>query len=173
MLRKALILFLPATLLIAQGRFRAERPRPLDYPRAEARREFRRDRLMARIHQLRMARIQLSLGVPEDKARTLSDRWADFDQDSMGRRQEMKRLRERVSDILVGPGSEEQKNTQIHPMVEQLTALQRQQQEAKRAFEEDIRSSLTPAQQGRFMLLHEEFDKSLQAAIAEQRREKR
>jgi len=173
MLRKALILLLPAALLTAQGRFRAERPRPLDRPRAEARREFRRDRLMARIHQLRMARIQLSLGVPEDKARTLSDRWADFDQDSMGRRQEMKRLRERVNDILVGPGSEEQKNTQIHPMVEQLTALQRQQQDAKRVFEEDIRASLTPAQQGRFMLLQEEFEKSLQAAIAEQRREKR
>lgn len=172
MFRTALILFLPATLLTAQGRFRSERPRALEGPRAEARREFRRDRLMARIHQLRMARIQLSLGVAEDKARTLSDRWADFDQDSMGRRQEMKRLREKVNNILVGPGSEEQKNTQVRPMVEQLTALQRQQQEAKRVFEEDIRASLTPAQQGRFMLLQEEFEKALQAAIAEQRKEK-
>jgi hypothetical protein len=53
-----------------------------------------------------------------------------------------------------------------------LTALQRQQQEAKRVFEEDIRTSLTPAQQGRFMLLQEEFEKALQAAIAEQRKEK-
>lgn len=172
MLRTLMILILPAALLSAQGRLRSERPRALAGPRAEARREIRRDRVMAYIHQLRSRRIQQSLGVPEDKARAMADRWSQFDQDSMDRRQEMKRLREQVNTVLTGPGSEPEKNQQLRPMVEQLATLQKQQQEAKQAFEDDIRASLTPAQQGRFILLIEEFQRSLQEAIAEQRKDK-
>jgi len=169
MFRTALILILPAALLVAQGRPRAERPRL--GARAEARSELRRDRLMARIHQMRMTRIQQALAVPEDKARAIADRWARFDQDSAARSQEMKQLRDHVNGILVGPGSEDEKNTRLRPMVEQLATLQRQQQGTKQAFEEDIRSGLTPAQQGRFILLVEEFQRSLLEAIAEQRKE--
>jgi len=170
MFRTLLILILPAALLSAQGRLRPERPRP--NPRAEARREIRRDRVMAFVHQLRTKRIQQSLGVSEDKARSIADRWGQFDQDSHDRRQEMKRLREQVNGILVGSGSEEEKNLKLRPMVEQLATLQKQQQETKQAFEDEIRASLSPAQQGRFILLIEEFQRSLQEAITEQRKEK-
>jgi hypothetical protein len=167
MFRTLLLLILPAALLSAQGRLRPERPRP--NPRAEARRELRRDRVMAVVHQLRMRRIQQSLGVPEDRARAIADRWARFDEDSHDRRQGMKQLREQVNGILVGPGSENEKNAKLKPMVEQMAVLQKQQQETKQAFEDDIRSSLSPAEQGRFILLMEEFNRALLEAMAKEK----
>lgn len=167
MFRSLLILILPAALLSAQGRLRPERPRP--GPRAEARRELRRERVTAIVHQLRMKRIQQSLGVPEDKARSIADRWAQFDQDSQERRQGMKKLREQVNGILVGPGSEEEKNAKLKPMVEQLAVLQKQQQGTKLAFEDDLRSTLSPAQQGRFILLMEELNRSILEAMPKEK----
>jgi len=53
--------------------------------------------------------------------------------------------------------------------VEQFSTLRLQQQDVKRQFEEDIRSSLTPAQQGRFLLIVEEFQRALVKAIKAQR----
>jgi hypothetical protein len=73
---------------------------------------------------------------------------------------------------LMGPGSEDEKNKKLQPIVEQLTALRQQQQDARKRFEDDIRGSLTPAQQGRFILLVDEFQKSLQEAIQEQRKDR-
>lgn len=171
MFRTALILILAAAVLPAQGRLRAERPRPL-LERREARREMKRDAIMARIHQMRTNRLQQALGVPEDKARAIADRWAQFDVDSMDRRQNMRRLREQVNSTLMGPGSEDEKNTRLRPMIDQLAGEQKLQQEARQKFETEIRNSLTPAQQGRFILLVDEFQRSLQEALAEQKREK-
>lgn len=168
MFRSAFLLFLPALVLPAQGRVRGERPRPF-LMRREGRHDFKRDGIMARLHQMRMNRIQKSLGVPEDKARILADRWSQFDRDSMDRRQDMRRLREQVNAILVGSGSEDEKNTRLRPLIDQLAARQKQQQEARQVFEADIRATLTPAQQGRFILLTEEFQRSMQEALAEQR----
>jgi len=167
MFRTLLLLILPAALLSAQGRLRPERPRP--NPRAEARRELRRDRVMAFVHQLRMKRIQHSLGVPEEKARTIADRWTQFDEDSHDRRQGMKQLREQVNGILVGPGSEEEKNARLKPMVEQLAALQKQQQETKQAFEDALRSDRCPDPQGRFILPMAEFNRSRLEAMAKEK----
>ena len=59
------------------------------------------------------------------------------------------------------PLPEEEKNTRIRPLVEQFSALRQQQQDLKRKFEDDIRSSLTPAQQGRFLLVVEEIQRAL------------
>jgi hypothetical protein len=174
MFRIALLLILPAALLSAQGRLRAERPRlgARVGAGAGARSALFRDRVVAHIHQLRKDKIQQALGVSADKAGAIADRWTQFDQDSAARRQDMKQLREQVNGILVGPGSEDEKNTKLRPMVERLSTLQKQQQETKRAFEEDIRAGLTPAQQARFILLVEEFQRSLQEAIAEQQKGK-
>lgn len=169
MFRTALILILPAMVLSAQGRLHGERPRPFQ-ERREARRDMKRDALMARLHQMRMARIQQSLGVSEDKARAIADRWTQFDRDSMDRRQDMRQLREQINAILMGPGGEEEKNARLRPMIDQLTAHQKQQQEARQKFEADIRSTLSPAQQGRFILLMDEFQRSMQEALTEQRR---
>ena len=171
MFRVALFLILPAVILPAQGRMRPERPRP-QLERREARRDLKRDMIMTRIHQMRMNRIQNALGVSADKARAISDRWAQFDQDSMARRQDTRKLREQVNSILMGHGSEDEKNAKLRPMIDQLTVHQKQQQDARQIFETDIRSALTPAQQGRFIILIEEFQRSMQEAIAEQKNEK-
>ena len=171
MFRSAILLLLPTLVLPAQGRLRGERPRPF-LMRREGRQDFKRDGIMGRLHQMRMNRIQQSLGVPEDKARAIADRWSQFDLDSMDRRQDMRRLREQVNAILVGSGSEDEKNTRLRPLLDQLAARQKQQQEARQVFEADIRAGLTPAQQGRFILLTEEFQRSMLEALAEQRQGK-
>lgn len=171
MFRAALILTLPALLVAAQARPRMMMPQgPMHRP--ALRPQLHRERVMAQLHRIRTARIQESLGVPEDKALAIANRWEKFDRDSMDRRQEMNRLRDQVNTTLVGPGTEEEKNAKLRPMMGQLTLMRQNQQEARRKFEEDICASLTPAQQGRFILLTEEFQKHLQEAIQDQRRDR-
>lgn len=166
MFRPVLLLPLLASLgLSAQGRLRGERPFP-------PRREMRRDMVMTRLHQMRMARLQNTLGVPEDKARAIADRWGRFDEESVERRQDMRRLREQVNGILMGPGAEEDKNARLRPLIDRLAAHQKAQQEARQVFETEIRQNLTPAQQARFLMLVEEFQQSLKDALAEQRRDR-
>lgn len=164
MFRPLLIAFLAASLLPAQGRLRP------DGPPFGPRREMRRDAIMHRLHQMRMHRIQQSLGVPEAKARAIADAWADFDQDSMERRRELRQLREQTNGILVGPGTEDEKNARLRPLLDRLAARQKEQQEARQAFEASVRAQLTPAQQARFILLMDEFQRALQDALDQQRR---
>lgn len=171
--RTALILTLAALSLSAQGRLRPERP-PLDRPmgRPGPGGGPLRERVMAQLHELRMKKIQQSLGVPEEKARAIADRWAQFDQESISRRRLMNELRQQNKNTLMGPGSEEDKNKKLQPIVEHLAGLRQQQEESRKRFEEDLRGSLTPAQQGRFILLVEEFQQTLKEAIQERRRER-
>jgi hypothetical protein len=166
--RTALILLLTALSLGAQGRFRAERPRQF----GERPATLRRDRIVAQLHEIRARRLQQSLGLSEEKANAIADRWSRFDEDSFSRRQQLVQLRQRMNATLMGPGSEDEKNKKLQPIVEQLTGLRQQQQDARKRFEDDIRESLTPAQQGRFILLVDEFQKSLQEAIQEQRKDR-
>jgi len=162
-----LLLALTALTLSAQGRFRPERPRR-EPPERHA--SPRRDRIVARLHEIRSEKLQRTLGLKEDKADAIADRWGKFDEDSFTRRQKMVELRQQMNAALLGPGTEEEKNRKLQPVVEQLAAHRQQQQEARKHFEEEILGSLTPAQQGRFILLVEEFQKSLQDAIQEQRK---
>lgn len=164
-----LILTMTALSLGAQGRLRPERPRR-EAPERPA--VFRRERIVHQLHELRKRKLKDSLGLPDEKAQSIADRWSQFDEDSSGRRQQMVQLRQQVDTTLRGPGSEEEKNKKLQPVVEQLAGLRQQQQKARARFEEDISGSLTPAQQGRFILLVEEFQKSLQEAIQEIRKEK-
>ena len=127
---------------------------------------------MEQLHKVRMNRLQQSLGIPEEKAKSIADRWTQFDQDSMDHRHQMKHLREQFNEILVGPGSEETKNAKLRPLVDQFTTLRQQQQEARHHFEDEIRGSLSPAQQSRFIILMEEFQRELQEAIQEQRKDR-
>jgi hypothetical protein len=166
MFRIAVILAASSLVLPAQVRPRPERPR------AEARREIRRERWMAQLHQFRAKRIQASLGVSEERAKAIADRWEQHDLESMGRRQEMKGLRDQINGILVGPGSEADKNRRLQPMVERLAVLRGQEQESKQKFMEDIRNSLTPAEQARFILLAEDLQRSVKEAIVEQQKDK-
>ena len=167
--RAALILTLTALTLGAQGRLRPERPHRNFSERSAT---PRRDRIVARLHEIRSNKLRESLGLTEDKAKSIADRWSRFDEDSFSRRHEMGQLRQQMNATLTGPGSEEDKNKKLQPVVDQLAGLRQQQQESRKRFEEDIRGSLTPAQQGRFILLVDEFQKSVQEAIQEQRKDR-
>ncbi|GLH73995.1 hypothetical protein GETHLI_24970 [Geothrix limicola] len=172
--RTALLLSLTALSLgAAQGRLMPERPRREPMP-MERERPFlaRRDRIVTQLHEIRTRKLQQSLGLSEEKAKSIADRWSQFDVESFARRRQMNQLRQQMNSTLMGPGSEDEKNKRITPLVGQLADLRQQQQESRRHLEDDIRSSLTPAQQGRFIILVDEFQKSLQEAIREQRRER-
>lgn len=167
--RTILILTLTALALGAQGRFRPERPRRgfAEHPAG-----LRRERIVAQLHEIRTRKLQQSLGLSEDKARSIADRWSKFDEDSSARRRHIGQLRQQMNETLMGPGSEADKNKTLQPLVDQLAGLRQQQQDARRRFEEDIQGSLTPAQQGRFILLMDEMQKAIQEAIQEQRKDK-
>ncbi|HJU83715.1 MAG TPA: hypothetical protein VJ600_05870 [Holophagaceae bacterium] len=170
----ALILSLTALSLgAAQGRPQGERPRRDPMP-MERERPFmaRRDRIVTQLHEIRTRKLQQSLGLSEEKAKSIADRWSQFDMESFARRRQINQLRQQMNTTLMGPGSEDEKNKRITPLVGQLTELRQQQQDARKRLEDDIRGHLTPAQQGRFIILVDEFQKSLQDAIREQRRER-
>ena len=163
MYRMLIALTIPAVLLVAQGGPGPERGRPdLADPAARA-------RIFARLHTIRTERLQASLGVTPVLAKTIADRWGQFDQDSHGRRQTMRETRQKVQDILVGPGSEEEKNVRIGPAMAQFSVLQKAQRDAKEKFEADIQKLLTPAQQGRFLVLMDEFQRRLSEVVRERR----
>lgn len=168
-LRALFLLLLTAFTLGAQGRARPERPFR-DF--AERRAAPRRERIAAALHELRSRKLQRALGLSEEKANAIADRWALFDEESASRRQLMGQLRHQMNTTLMGPGSEEEKNRKLQPVIDELAALRQQQEASRKRFEEDIRGSLTPAQQGRFILLVDEFQKSIQEAIQEQRKER-
>ena len=167
--RTVLIFTLTALSLVAQGRLRPDRPHREP---GERRATPVRDRIMARLHEVRSRRLQDTLGLSEDKSHAIADRWSRFDEDSFDRRHQMGQLRQQMNATLMGPGSEDDKNRKLQPIVDQLAGLRQQQQDARGRFEEDIRGSLTPAQQGRFILLVDEFQKTLQEAIQERRKER-
>ena len=168
-IRAVLILSLTALSVGAQVRSRPEHPRR---DAAERPGVLRRERIAGKLHEIRARKLQETLGLSGDKANAIADRWSRFDEDSFSRRQQMVQLRQQMNATLMGPGSEEDKNKKLQPVVDQLTALRNQQQDARKLFEEDIRGSLTPAQQGRFILLVDEFQKALQDAIQERRKDK-
>jgi hypothetical protein len=78
----------------------------------------------------------------------------------------MRQARALMQACLLGPGSEEEKNVRVRPMIDRYAALHRQQEEARLRFEEDLRGMLTPVQQGRFILFMEEFRQHLREAMA-------
>jgi hypothetical protein len=167
--RTALILTLTALSLGAQGRLRPDRPRRDASERPAA---LRRERIIERLHEIRSRKLQDTLGLSEEKAHAIADRWSQFDEESFSRRAQMGQLRQQMNATLVGPGSEEDKNKKLQPVIDQLAGLRQQQEASRKRFETDIQATLTPAQQGRFILLMDEFQKSLQEAILERRKDR-
>lgn len=158
--RAALILALAATL-------------PAQVPGAGAQpgRGFPRDtQVMAQFFELRAARIQQTLGFSEDKARGLAERWGRWDRDFMERGQQMFQIRTQFSQVLVGPGSEEEKSAKLKPLVDKFVDLRRQQEEGKRRFEADLLQALTPAQQARMIMLVEDIQSRIRETLREARR---
>lgn len=158
MFRTLLAISFPAALLLAE--VAPGPPPPMERPG--------RARIAHRLHQIRAQRIQTCLGVAETLAKAIADRWGQFDQDSHGRRQTMRGYRRNLQEVLLGPGTEDEKNAKVTPVMAQLSGVQKQQKEAKQRFEEDIQRMLTPVQQGRFVLLMEDFQHNLIEAVGEQ-----
>lgn len=139
--------FLMSILLIASapGHSQAEDERPLA--------RFRLDQL------------QQSVGLPEDQARAVVERWSRYDREQFEKTQQIQQIRRRFNDILLGPGSEEEKNAKVRPMLDQFVDLRRQQADLKFKFEDDIRGKLSPAQQVRLIVQVEDMQRRVVEAL--------
>jgi hypothetical protein len=125
--------------------------------------------IMAMLHQMRVARLQQSLGLSEDRAKAMAERWSRWDREFMERGRQMQLLRAQFNGILIGPGSEEEKGTRLKPLVEQFLGLRQQQDDAKRRFETEILQPLGPAQQARMILLVEDIQAKIRETLRENR----
>jgi hypothetical protein len=112
-----------------------------------------------------LQRIQDRVGLSDAQAQKVVDRWQRFFREHSDRQQQIGQLRRRFQDILLGPGSEEQKSAKIKPLLEQFMELRRQQADAKFRFEDDIRADLSPAQQARLVTTVEEIITQLMKAL--------
>ncbi|MFN8012225.1 MAG: hypothetical protein U0P81_12695 [Holophagaceae bacterium] len=166
---------LAASLLPAQPArpFQGERRQGLGPGAGQGMRERRLERLqengplMERLRRIRMDRVQEVLGLPEDRARAIAERWERYDRDFMDRTRRIGEVRGRFNQILIGPGSEEDKNGRIRPLLDQFMDLRRQQADLKKGFEDDIRAQLSPAQQVRLILLVDELQQRIREALRE------
>ena len=122
------------------------------------------DRPLARF---RMDHLQQTVGLPEDQARAVVERWSRYDREQFDKTQQIHQIRRRFNDILLGPGSEEEKNAKVRPMLDQFVELRRQQADLKFRFEDDIRAKLSPAQQVRLILQVEEMQRRVVEALKE------
>ena len=126
--------------------------------------------LLAQFYQLRVTRIQQTLGISEDRAKALAERWGRWDREFIGRSRQMVQLRGQLNLILLGAGPEDEKNAKVKPLVDQFLDLRQQQEAAKRQFETEILKSLTPAQQARMILLVEDIQGKIRDTLREARK---
>jgi len=115
--------------------------------------------------RFRLDQLQQSVGLPESQARAVAERWARYDQDLFEKMRQIRDIRHRFSDILLGPGTEEEKNAKVAPLLEQFIELRRQQAGLKLKFEDDIRARLSPAQQVRLIMHVEEMQRRVSEAL--------
>ncbi len=157
---------LPALALGAQAPRGGGRPgRPLEAPRGPGRNMGQDPHFMARLYQVRVNRIQQVLGLPEDRARALAERWARWDQEHMSRGGQVGDLRKQFHQVLMSSDREEDKNAKLKPLVDQFMAIRREQEASRKQFEEEIRNGLTPAQQARLILVMEEIQQKLREGL--------
>lgn len=129
--------------------------------------------LAARLFKMRMTRIQQTLGLPEEQARSIAERWKRYDLEFMNSALRIDPLRQHFNEVLRGPGSEDEKNAQLKPILAQFLAQRGQQEQARHRFEEELRANLSTAQQVRLIILmedlHHELGEILREAMHEQR----
>jgi len=122
---------------------------------------------------LRTQRISQTLGVPEDRAKGIAQRWSVYDRDFLQRAHQMMQLRNQFNQILMGPGNEDDKNARLKPLLDQFIEHRHQQQELKQKFEDDIRAQFSPAQQVRLIILVDDLQKTIREGIREAMKEGR
>lgn len=155
-----LALALPS-LLFAQERHRGNsRPAP---PIAEG-------PLANQLFKLRMSRIQQTLGLSEDRARVIAERWKQLDRDFVDGINRTNDLKEQMEQILKSSCDEGEKNRKIKPLIAQYVSTWTQIGESRKKFEEDSKAGLSPAQQARFILLMDQLHQELERLLKEQRR---
>lgn len=120
---------------------------------------------MARLSRIRATRIQQVLGLPEDRAKVVAERWGRWDREHIDRSEQGSTIRRQFSQILMGPGTEDEKNAKIKPLMDQLVTLRGQQEAGRRQFEEDVRNGLSPAQQARLILVMDEIQQKLREGL--------
>lgn len=113
------------------------------------------------LYQFRVEHLERNVGLTEDQARSVADRWARFDRDLFEKTRQVRELRAQFNDILMGPGSEEEKNAKVKPLLDQFVALRHQQMNLKLQFEDDIRARLSPAQQVRLIVQVDEMQRRM------------
>jgi hypothetical protein len=138
--------FLPALVLAVQ---------PLALAQAQPEGEGRL------LYQFRVEHLVRNVGLTEDQSRSVADRWARFDRDLFEKTRQVRELRAQFNDILMGPGSEEEKNAKVKPLLDQFVALRYQQMNLKLQFEDDIRAHLSPAQQVRLIVQVDEMQRRM------------
>jgi hypothetical protein len=125
----------------------------------------RQDPLLVRLHQIRVDLVRERLGLSLEKANHLADRWDQYDSETRACTKGLREIQRQINDILVRPISESQKNAELRPLMRQYATLRQRKDDARRSFEEDVRGFLTEAQQGRFLLVEEEFRRSMLEAL--------
>ena len=125
--------------------------------------------IMALLSQMRINRLQQTLGLSEDRAKAMAERWGRWDREFMDRGRQMHQIRAQFNQILLGPGTEEEKGAKLKPLVDQFLGLRQQQDEAKRRFEAEILQPLSPAQQARMILLVEDIQDKIRQTLRETR----
>lgn len=165
-MRMALLLGLSATLGAAQGARGGARGAQAPH-RSEARPPTRvgDPHFMARLFQWRVNRITKVLGLSEDRARVMAEKWGRWDHEHLERGQQTAEIRRQFHQILMGPEAEDEKNARLKPVVDQYMTLRRAQEAGRKQFEEEIRSGLTPAQQARLILVMEEIQQRLREGL--------
>ena len=160
-------MYRPLLMLTLTTALAAQQEPPTAPPPGKAAQE---GHIFAQFYQLRVARIQQSLGVSEDRAKALAERWGRWDRDLMERGRQMIQLRSQFNQILVGAGSEDEKNARVKPLVDQFMDLRQQQEDAKHRFEVEILKTLTPAQQARMILLVEDIQARIRDTLRDARK---
>lgn len=113
------------------------------------------------LYQFRVEHLERNVGLTEDQAKSVAERWARFDRDLFEKTRQIRDLRNQFNDILMGPGSEDEKNSRVKPLLDQFVALRHQQMNLKMQFEEDIRVRLSPAQQVRLIVQVDEMQRRM------------
>jgi hypothetical protein len=157
----------PLLLLALATALTAQEPAP---PPPQPGRSAQEASILSQLYQVRVARIQQCLGLPEDRSRALAERWGRWDKDFIGRARQMVQLRTQFNQILMGAGAEDDKSARVKPLVDQFLELRQQQEDAKRRFEGDILKTLSPAQQARMILLVEDIQARIRETLREARR---
>ncbi len=122
--------------------------------------------LARQLMSVRVKQIKETMGLPDPQASAIAERWAAHDREIVHSTRQLNQLRGQFREILLGPGSEDEKSARLKPLMDQFLDLRRRQMETRGRFESEIRTGLSTAQQARLIMLMEEITRRLQEGLA-------